>query len=504
MPPPLQPSDATLAEPASGLSVAEQAGERAVKNTLVRSGGEVVGKVASFVLFAALARALGQSELGVFVLALAFVQVATMPVGLGLDRYMLRRIAGDRPALGGYLYNVLGLKLALSVPAAVATAVLVNVLGYDAHTRLVVYVLTLGVLLELLARTLLGVFEAFERGGLLAVSLIVQRVLAAGLGLAALAAGLGVVTIALTYTTAAAAALVLTGLLFARRIGFPRPSLDRSGWGGLARSSLPFAVQDVFGVLLFRIDTVILSLMATEAAVGRYGAAYRLFEATLLFTWALTGSFVAMFVYLDERSEPTLRAAFQRSIKVALAVLTPCAVALGVLAEPVCRVLFGGEFAAAAAPLRALAPVIVLIGIVSLSSSLIVSRGRPTLMVGLTAAMASLNIVLNVALIPSLADTGAALAMLATEAAFAAMVLTVGARLVGGLEWTPMVVSPLLAGGLMAVPIVLLASWPLAAAGAGVAIYVAAFVALERAVSPLDLEFMVAMAKRRLPSRAGA
>ena len=63
-------------------------------------------------------------------------------------------------------------------------------------------------------------------------------------------------------------------------------------------------------MMLFRLDTVILSLMATLAAVGRYGAAYRLLEASLFITYALMGAFVPMYTYLDEDSEPTVGGAF--------------------------------------------------------------------------------------------------------------------------------------------------------------------------------------------------
>ena len=88
-------------------------------------------------------------------------------------------------------------------------------------------------------------------------------------------------------------------------------------------TSAPFAVQDVFGALLFRLDAVILSLMATEAAVGRYGAAYRLLESTLFISWALNGAFVAMYAYLGRDTEPTVGAVFQRSVKAALVLLVP-------------------------------------------------------------------------------------------------------------------------------------------------------------------------------------
>ena len=57
----------------SGDNAAERAGRRAAKNTIVRALGEIVGKGASLVLFAVLAREVGDDGVGAYVLAFAFV-----------------------------------------------------------------------------------------------------------------------------------------------------------------------------------------------------------------------------------------------------------------------------------------------------------------------------------------------------------------------------------------------------------------------------------------------
>ena len=54
-------------------------------------------------------------------------------------------------------------------------------------------------------------------------------------------------------------------------LGVAEASIDLGRWRSVGLGSIPYAVQDVFTVLLFRIDAVILSLIASDAAVGRYG-----------------------------------------------------------------------------------------------------------------------------------------------------------------------------------------------------------------------------------------
>jgi len=144
----------------------------------------------------------------------------------------------------------------------------------------------------------------------------------------------------------------------------------------------------------------------------------------------------------------------------------------------------------------------VLIGLVTLTTSMIVSRRSPTTMVWLSAAMTLFNVVLNLALIPGLEERGAAIAMLATEAVFLVLALRMALRTIGTpLHWLSMAGAPLIAGLVMAAAMLALRHAPGAALATGVAIYPLAFVAAERLISPDDLGFVVDFVKRRLGVR---
>jgi O-antigen/teichoic acid export membrane protein/peptidoglycan/xylan/chitin deacetylase (PgdA/CDA1 family) len=494
-------SDPATAQPSSA---GHQAGERAARNTTVRAAAEIAGKLATFVLFAALTRAVGQKGVGQYVIALAFMQITTLPIGVGTDQYLLRQVARDRANLDRLFFNILALKLALTVPVLTVALLVLNLIGYDTRTREAAYVLTVGLLLTLIGKTFEGVFNGTERGDLLALSLVVQRIVTAVMGLALLAAGYGVVAVAASYSAGSAVGVLTSGLVLRRHIGIPGGKVDRRTWPGLVTTSFPFAIQDVFNLLLFRLDAVILSLLATQAAVGRYGSAYRLLESTLFVAWALEGAFTAMYAYLGRDSDPTVGSVFQRSIKVSLVLLLPVAVPLIVLAEPICVVVFGADFRAAADPLRLLAPVVVIICVVVLSGSLISSRLGPRRLVPIAAMATALNTGLNLALIPSLDDSGSALAMLITEIVFVGFTMRLATREVGGIDWRATFVAPLTAGLAMAGSMLALMQLPLVALAVGAIVYVAVFVMLERRISPADLSFVEGLVRRSLPFASGS
>jgi len=289
------------------------------------------------------------------------------------------------------------------------------------------------------------------------------------------------------------------GLVGMRRsIGLPRFSLPAEARTTLRRMSRGYGVQDILGILLARLDAVMLSLLASQAAVGRYGAAYRLLESTFFLTSAINGAFAAMFAYLGRDTEPTVGAAFTRSIKLGLSTLVPCAVGFGVLAEPLSRLFFGAQFEQAAAPLRLLAPAIVMLGLVTLGSSLLLGRREPALLVRIAAAAVGLNIAVNLALIPLWQERGAAAGMLVTATLFAAVLLTYAIREVGAVRLWAMWGGPLAAGAAMAAVMAPLSGSLPAAVPAGATVYLGVLFMVERALNPADLEFILAMVRRRL------
>ena len=492
-----------MSDPAGDGSAA-RAATRAAGNTVLRAAGELLGKLASLVFVAVLAREEGASGLGIFFFALAWAELSIAPVAMGFDDYFVRRVAGDRNSLERLFANVMVLKLARAVPVILVSWLLLFVFVDDGTTRTAILILTAALLLESLAATISAVFDGFERGGLVAGTLLTQRLVAAVLGALALVLGYGVKGAVIAYALGTVARLGIGLWWLARRIRWPGVHLPAPERRDLRRTSLAYATYDLFSVGISRTDAVVLSAFTTKAVVGLYGAAYRLLEATLFISSALVGAFTAMFTYLDEHSDPAIGPVFERALKATLTLHAPCGVALAVLAEPVLTLFFGDGFDDAVPAMQTLAAVVVVLGVVRIAAALIMSRGDPNRLKRWFGAALALNVALNLALVPPLEATGAALAMLGTELLLAAATLRLVSDAIGRPRVTATLLAPLLAATGMAA-----AMWPLRddllpALPAGAVVYVMIFFAVERLVSPDDLRFLLGLVRRRTSSGAPA
>jgi O-antigen/teichoic acid export membrane protein len=219
-----------MADSAGSLTVpSSQTADRAAANATLRAGAEVVTKLASLALLFVLGRKVGPHGLGVYVFAVAWSELANLPVDMGFDRYLIRQVAQDRANIERLLLNILATKARRAGPVLIISAILLIALGYPGAQREAVYAAMFAVLFESLSASITGVFTGLEHGGLAAAVLMCQRLPAAALGLLALAAGRGVVAVLVAYAISALVAFMLAIALMVRRLGRLRLDLSRAG-----------------------------------------------------------------------------------------------------------------------------------------------------------------------------------------------------------------------------------------------------------------------------------
>jgi O-antigen/teichoic acid export membrane protein len=268
-----------------------------------------------------------------------------------------------------------------------------------------------------------AVFQVKVRMGVPAIAEVAARAISVGL-IALIAADLlfgskanvatklvAVVTVS-TIASAFAAFISFSG---ARRLMKLRPEFDFSRSTPMIRDALPLAVVLILGIVHYRIDVVILSVMKGMSTVGLYGVATKLLDV------ALAGSAVFLgltFPVLSERAagDPELlQRAFQKAFDLILIVGIGAAVFACLLAPSLVRILAGSQFRGASDPVAVIAWAIPITFLNTLFAHMVIVGNRQRKAVPIVLLAIVLNILLNILLIPRMGATAPALVTDITE-----------------------------------------------------------------------------------------
>lgn len=364
------------------------------------------------------ARYLGPGRFGLLSYALALVTMFSVMAGAGLESVVVKDMVGEPSRLGEITGTAFFVKLAGGAAGFLASCSAAWLLrASDNITPVLVSVIAAGLLFQSFdvidyhfQARVQSRWPVLARGSaFLAVS---------GIKVALIITGAPLLFFAFAWLSEVVLGAV--GLLVVYRVAGPRrvsPSWAAARAAAMLRQSWPLVLTGLSVMIYLRIDQVMLRIMAGPEAVGNYAAAVKISELWYFLPATLA---VSSFPALVE-AHGTDRSRYLRRLQKLYNVMTwtalPAAAALAFLSGTLVRLVFGGDYAAAAPVLavHAWTSVFLLHGWVK--SRWIVLENLQLFACAGAAATAVLNAGLNFVLIPRQGILGAALATLAAQAA---------------------------------------------------------------------------------------
>lgn len=388
--------------------------QRIARNTTLLLLSNIAGFVLGFFFTMYVARYLAAEGFGVLSFALAFTAIFGVLTDIGLQTFMIREIARDKALAPKYLGNIAVLKIFLGIITFGLIALTANLLHYPVETVRVIYLIGLAVVLGAFSTMFYGVFRAYERMEFEALGGALGGALLLGGALWGIHHNYSVVGFAWVYFAATIIMLAYCFVVSAWRFTMPRIELDLSFWKDALKQAWPFALSGVFLTIYLWIDSVMLSAMKGNEAVGWYNAAYRLI---LILSFIPTSYFGAVFPIMSRlhiTSQEFLRFTHERSLKYMLILGVPIGVGTTILAEKIILLIFGSDYYPSVIPLQILIWSTVFSFISGVFANLFQSVNRQMILAWVLGSAAILKVVLNLALIPGHSYTGASMATLAT------------------------------------------------------------------------------------------
>ena len=383
------------------------------KNTAFMTLASVGQKIISFVYFAIVAGHIGVANTGKYFFALSFTTVFVVFVDLGLTNVLVREGARFREKGQEYLGTILGLKLILGVLSYAAAIIIIHLLRYPAETRALIYLSGVTMLFDSTHLTLYGVLRAMGHLQYESGSIVASQLITLVLGTAFLFFGFPLIFLILAFTIPSALNVCFAATVLARRYGVSlMPTYHRDTARKVITIAIPFAIAAVLARLYSYADTMILSKMAGDTAIGLYSIAYKVTFAFQFVPLALVAATYPRFSEYFAHNRGRLAFVFERSLKYLLIIVIPVVVGISLLAEDIIASVFKPEYIPAIPALR-----ILLISLVFSYASFPIGAflnacDRQSIQTKIVAGALIVNVAGNILLIPRFGIVGSAYAAL--------------------------------------------------------------------------------------------
>lgn len=392
---------------------------RIVNNTVISLIGQVVTWTSTLILTIAYGRFLGDVKFGELYFAITFALLIGVPIVDGFNRQLTRDVAQEPDKALRYFSNTILIKIVLWFVLYGIILLLAWLLGYTAEVRILVAISGITLLSSSITTTFSSLHYAEGQVIYPVVGTVLEKGLSALFGFLLLKNGAGVLTMAYVLLGGSLTSGIWQAFWFFKLVGTSFV-IDKATILDLLRKGIPFLAYGVLGVIYYRLDVVLLSLMTNDAVVGWYGAGYRLFDTmAFLPSLVITTIMYPIFSKLTLTSKTDLKLAIEKSMNFLLFSVIPTATIMIVAAPNIIGFLYHrAEFVHAIPALQWLAPGLIFLYINMVLTTTLVSTGQEKKITLMAAVALVFNLGLNLILIPRYQHAGAALVTSLTELLF--------------------------------------------------------------------------------------
>lgn len=387
-----------------------------VKSTLYIFIGRISNAVFLFLLTLVVSRQLGPALFGVFSFLTTVVIAASCFANLGLDTWMVREVTKDSKQGKHYLSNILGLKIGTSLVTIGLVFLVFKSTDLPKATQYLLSIISVSILFNSLSQTLWHYGNCFKQfvyhSSLWAFSNIIKSFF--GIALVLLYGELEPLVWGIL--VAEAIALTLSFFIIRAKFGMFLPKVKFSIWKEFLKNSGSITFGMIFSILYFRIDIVMLQMMTEEKIVGWYGAAYRLFEVTLILPHSFMLVLFPTLVEEYSTSRSKFAKSFQKAFRMFVVIGSGIALGFYFFSYEIIAFIYGEKFFPSISVLKILSAAVFLFFMNFLLSNILITSGREKINAWNLVVATMLNILLNLNLIPKYGGEGAAWATLICEA----------------------------------------------------------------------------------------
>lgn len=383
------------------------------KNTAFITTAYIGQKIISFVYFTLIARHLGAESTGKYFFAMSFTTVFVVFVDLGLTNVLVREAAKIKEQAQNYFSTILSVKIILGLLSYVAAFVTINLMGYAVETKQLIYLSGVTMLFDSLHLSIYGVMRALGNLKYEAVGIVASQFITLILGSIFLYTGQPLIYLMIAFVVPSFLNVCYASAMLYKNYQIKlKPKFDEVIFKYLGRIAIPFALAAIFARVYSYIDSIILSKLAGDIAVGWYSIPYKITFAFQFIPMALVASLYPRFSEFFAKDKAKLVYYFEMGIKYLLIIVLPIAIGISVLAKDIVLSIYTPEFLPSVLPLQILMVSLIFSFLSFPIGAFLNACNKQTTQTIIIFCILVLNVVLNLFLIPKYGVIGAAFAAL--------------------------------------------------------------------------------------------
>jgi O-antigen/teichoic acid export membrane protein len=386
-----------------------------VKNTSLLLFTSVLGRILSFVLIIFIANYLGDVGLGKYSFAFAFAGMISVFSDFGITTSMIKDIAKSKVGIKNYFSNVISMKLLFSLLTLGGSCIAIILVAKATDVIFSVFLVAIALFFDNITLAVKSIFTAYERLEYFSFVELMERIIAALLGVLVLWRGYGLIPLIFVFVLSYLTSFILSLFLVIKKFTRFTLKFDFKLWKRLFRKSLPFWFTTLFMSIYFRVDTIMLAAMKGYAVVGWYNAAYKIIDAISFIPFVVIAAIFPTMSKFHVTSRNLLEVLYQKAFYYLFLLAVPIGIGVTLLADRFILFVYKQQFTNSALALQILVWALVFMFVNYLMGYLLNSINKQKLFTYSAGICVLVNIIINLILIPLYSYAGAAIATVATE-----------------------------------------------------------------------------------------
>ncbi len=312
------------------------------KNTTYYTGALIIQKILAFVYFWLISNSLAQSSLGQYIFALSFTTMFSIIVDLGLSLVLTREATKSDQEANIFLKNVTALKIPLSIIALLLSWLIINITGKTAEIKTLIYIASVIMVLDSFSLSFWAIFRARQNLKYESIATILVQLIIFTLGYIALKTTGQVSHLMIALLGASVFNFVLAIIMLKIKLKFSlRPQWNKDIVMHFLKIVPAFAIAGIFVKIYNTADSVLLSYLSGDAAVGYFAVPAKVVYAL---QQIIPAGFAAVifpaFSYYYCNSKELLSTTFLKAFRYLIIVSLPITAGLVTLVGPIIDTLW--------------------------------------------------------------------------------------------------------------------------------------------------------------------